>query len=573
MKRLSFPVLIIVFICSLAFLCIAFAQTPATQTAGGVIRQEKTIEKDRALEKKIKKEKPNPVMDIEEDELSSDSGSKVGVNKIIVENVTLLSGQEITEITASFTGRELSLKGLQKIADLITDEYRKKGYVTSRAYIPPQTVKEGVVIIRVVEGKLGKLTIQGNRFFKTSLLEGKMKLSPNGYFDYSALQTSLVYINEAPDRKAKATLAPGKEPGTTDIIIEVADRLPIHAGFEYDNYGSRYISSDRFSGVIEHNNLLGFDDKFYYKYTLSEGDYLKQQLGRYIFPLSDTLSLGGYFLLSKLKLAEELKDLDARGKARLYGFFVDKWLLNNDDLDIRANLGFDYKDIRNYLLGAESSKDEVRLLKTGLDIDWNDPWGRNIIFPELNFGIPNIMGGMDDKDTHASRIGAGGQFTKALLTYFRLQKMPLQSSFLWKNSAQLSNNNLVASEQFQMGGAASVRGYPPAEKAGDKGWYTAAEISFPVYFLPKKAKVPFTVKEKWYDDLRLVVFYDWATTRLNTPLPGEKKNETLRGWGFGWRFNVKDNLSMRVEIGYPLSGKTPSDGDHAHPWIEFTSKF
>jgi len=561
----------LVFISSFLLTFTALAQTPSSQTTGGVIEQERTIEKAKILEKKVEKPKPKPETGVSEGETVSDTGHKILVKKITVENFTLLSEQEIAAITNPYEGKELSLKALQKVADLITDEYRKKGYVTSRAYIPAQTVKDGLVIIKVIEGKLGKLSVQGNRYFKTSLFERKMKLSKGGYFDYSALQRSLVYINETPDRKAKATLVPGEEPGTTDIVIDVVDRLPIHAGFEYDNYGSRFMDRNRYSLILEDNNLLGFDDKFYYKYTMSEAKHLKQQLGRYVFPVSETLNLGGYFLLSKLKLGYELEDLDARGKAGIYGLFLDKWLVGKDNLDLRFNFGFDYKDIRNYLLGAESSKDEVRLIKMGLDIDWNGFWGRNIILPELNFGIPDIMGGMDKKSNHSSRMGAGGQFTKALLAYYRLQKLPLETTFLWKNSIQFTHNNLMASEQFQMGGAASVRGYPSAEKSGDRGWYTAPELSFPIYFLPKKAKVPYA-NEKWYDVLRLVVFYDWATTRLNSPQLGERKNETLRGWGFGWRFNLKDNVSMRVEIGYPL-GKTPSDSDHAHPWVEFTSKF
>jgi hemolysin activation/secretion protein len=573
MKKLNFLVTSLVFIVTLSFVVVSLAQTPSSQTAGGVISQEKAIEKDKELQEKIEEPRPRPETGVSGEEIVSETGPTVTVTRIVVEGSTLLTQQEIDNVAAPFEGKQLTLRGLQQIADMITDEYRKKGYVTSRAYIPPQTIKDGIVVIRVVEGKMGDLSIQGNRHFKTSLFERKMRLNQGGYFDYSALQRSLVYINEAPDRNARVTLVPGKEPGTTDIIIEVEDRLPVHAGFEYDNFGSRYITHNRYAAVLEHNNLLGFDDKFYYKYQMSEGGHLKQHLGRYIFPLTESTSVGGYFLLSNLKLAYELEDLEARGEAKIYGLFADHWLVSKDDLDIRGTIGFDYKDIRNYLLGAQSSEDNVRMLKLGLDMDWNDPWGRNIILPEMDFGFPDIMGGMDKKDAGASRVGSGGRFTKALLTYYRLQKFPFEVTFLWKNSAQVSNYNLVASEQFQAGGAPSVRGYPPAEKSGDSGWYMSPEVSFPVYFLPKDAEVPLAKNVNWYDALRMVVFFDWATTRLNNPQPGEKKKETLKGWGFGWRFNVKDNLSMRVEIGYPLGQKTPSDADHAHPWIEFTAKF
>jgi hemolysin activation/secretion protein len=150
--------------------------------------------------------------------------------------------------------------------------------------------------------------------------------------------------------------------------------------------------------------------------------------------------------------------------------------------------------------------------------------------------------------------------------------MPWETTLLWKNTFQYTNYNLVASEQFQIGGATSVRGYPPAEHAGDKGLYTALELSMPVYPVSKDAYVPFTTDVKLYDALRFVAFYDWGTTHINTIIAGEKKHQTLKGVGCGVRLNVKDNLSFRVELGWPLGGRTPSDGDHMHPWFELIWK-
>ena len=232
----------------------------------------------------------------------------------------------------------------------------------------------------------------------------------------------------------------------------------------------------------------------------------------------------------------------------------------------------DYKSIRNKLLGEEFSHDELRVLKGGFDLDIEDPLGRNILAAEIDSGIPDFWGASEDKDPSASRVGAGGRFDKGNFTFYRLQPMPFSMSLLWKNLAQYSNNNLAASEQFQIGGALSVRGYPPAEHSGDSGIYSAWELSLPIYPLSKTWLVPFTKEERLYDDLRFVMFYDIALAHLNNPLIGEEDNETLRGYGVGLRLNIKDYLTFRVEVGYP-DGVTPSDRDHAHPWIEFTSRF
>ncbi|MCX5708004.1 MAG: hypothetical protein NTY14_03365 [Candidatus Omnitrophica bacterium] len=569
MKRVKLFGVSLGLVLGFVFVITCFAQT--TPTAGGITAQQRELEKEKKIEKKIGTEKTK-AQETLTPEMLSDTGPKVLVKSINVEGATLLTQQEITAITSPYQGMELSLRSMQKIADLITDEYRKKGYATSRAYLPPQSIKEGVLLIKVVEGKLGQLEIRGNQHFKTSLLEQKINLKPGGYFDYSALQKSLVYINEAPDRKARVTLVPGKAAGTTDVVIDVKDKLPIHAGFEYDNYASRYLDRNRYSLVLEDNNLFGFDDKLYIKALIGEAKHLLQYQGRYSFPINDGFDIGGYFLISKTRLGKEFTDLASKGKAEIYGLFSSYALINTQAWDLRLNGGFDYKNIDNYLIGTRTSRDDLRVLKIGADSDSADAWGRNIASVEVDQGIKEFLGGMDKKDLYGSRAGGGGQFTKFPAYYFRLQKMPWETTLLWKNMAQYSNNALVASEQFQAGGPISVRGYPAAEYVGDKGFYTSPELSLPIYCLKKDWKVPHN-EETWYDTTRLVLFYDWATTRLNRVGSGEKKNHTIKGFGYGLRFNLRDNLSFRVEVGYPLGKPTPSDGHDPHMWCEFTSKF
>lgn len=548
-----------------------YAQVPPSQTVGGVQERERQEEKESKIEKRIET-KVKPVI---EDETAGQpalpQGEKVLITKIVVEGAVLLPKKDIEKITSRFENKSLTLTEMQKVADSITDAYRAKGFATSRAYLPGQTIKSGILTIRVIEGRVGDVSIKGNRFFKTSVLRKKIDLEPRGYFDYSALQRSLVYINESPDRVAKAILVPGKEPGTTDIILDVKDRFPMHAGFEYDNYGSRYIEKNRWSFLFDYNNLFGLDDKISFKLQKSEASLYELKNARYLLPLTRDFEIGAYYSRSDLKLGKEFRPLDARGKATIIGMFVNTALINNENFDLRMTTGFDYKDIRNYLVGLESSRDYLRVVKQGIDLDITDKFGRTIILSELDIGIPDIMGGTAAKSDHSSRPGAGGKFYKGVFNIFRLQPLPKSMALLIKTSGQFSAYNLVASEQFQIGGATSVRGYPPGEFSGDKGWYSSAEWSIPLYFIPRKMNLPFS-NEKVYDTFRLVTFYDWATTHLTSVLPGDKKYRTLKAAGFGLRFNLKNYVSARVEIGYPL-GRKPSDGNNVHPWFEFTCKF
>ena len=568
-KRILF---VLVFLISVSFAASSFSQSPpSSQTAGGISRQQMELEKKKKLQERITKPRVKPKEAAPEEIIPKEAGPKILIEKIKVEGATLISEEDIKKITSQFEGKELSLSDMQKAADLITDEYRKKGYITCRAYIPPQTIKDAVLIIRIIEGKLGKLRIEGNRYFKTSLLKKKICLKPGEPFDYSKLQKSLTYINEHPDRTAKAVLIPGKEPGTTDIVLQVQDNFPFHIGFEYDNFGSRYIEKDRYALTLEHNNLLGFDDKLYLKYQRAQDGLYELRNLRYSVPLSPDLEVGFYYLWSKSKLGKEYKDLDIRGKSQLGGLFLTRSLIKEDNIDLELNLGFDYKHIRNYTSEVLTSRDELRIFKTGFDLDTLDKWGRTILTAELDLGIPEIFGGVQAKDPMATREGAGGKFLKFAGNLYRLQPMPFSSSILWKNQFQFSNYTLPSCEQFQIGGIANVRGYPSAEYSGDKGYAASIEWSFPLYFLPGQIKVPLS-KSSFYDATRIVFFYDWGYTQLNKELAGEQKCRTLKGWGFGLRFNLPEDLSARIECAYPI-GQTPSDGNHLHTYVSVSKKF
>lgn len=550
---------------------LAAAQPSAAQTSGGILQQEKAMDIQKKLEEKIYEPKKDVDPVVTDQIVTDEDGPQVLIVSIEVEGYTLLTEDEVRTLVGPFENQELSLDAMQKIADLITDEYRKRGYPTSRAYLPPQQINKGVLIIQIVEGKLGKIEIRGNKYFKTSTIERKIDLRPYGLFDYASLQRSLISLNEHPDRFARVVLVPGTESGTTDVIVNVEDRSPIHFVFEYDNYSSRYLNEDRYSGILEHNNLSGHDDKLRLIAQFGESELLSSAEGRYLYPLSTSLEAGAYFTYSKTRLAREFIELEARGEAQTYGVFLSQILTEGEAHDLRLNLGFDYKSMRNELLGVESSHDEVRVLKAGLDLDLNDRFGRTILTLEGDFGIPDFMGAMEAKDASASRVGAGSKFQKGVMNLFRLQPTAFGTSLLWKNSAQFSNHRLVAGEQFQIGGPTSVRGYPVGEFSGDKGYYTALELSIPPYWVDKQTQVFFS-DVKLYNAMRFVIFYDWATVNIKNLGVGEAENQVLHGIGAGMRFNVKNDLAFRLELGHPL-GKAPSDGDKIRPWVEFTWRY
>ncbi|MDI6759101.1 MAG: POTRA domain-containing protein [Candidatus Omnitrophota bacterium] len=568
--RIKITCLLIVFFW-FNFPCFAQAQ-PSKEMS--VIERTAALEREeKALRKKIEEKKKK--LEVEKKPsflpLPIESQEKIFIKDIRVTKATQIPQKEINAIIASYVNKELVFSQIQEIVNKITDSYRQKGFITSRAYVPPQKIEKGILEITVLESWMGSIEVKGNRYFKTPLLKNKITLKKGQPFNYNTLRKNLIKINEHPDRFARAVLMPGKEAGQTDAILEVKDRLPMHLEFNWNNYGSRYIERDRYAARFTCNNLLGRDDKLTLQYQLAQNSRYFLRGLRYLLPLFSDSELGLYAIKSRVKLGQEYQDSDVRGKSSLYGIFVNKPLINQENLNLTFNLGFDYKDITNYQFQTVSSVDRLRVAKIGLDLDLFDDFNRTLITHEFDFGIPNIMGGLESCDSKASRSGSGGKFIKQTLNLLRLQKMPLSSSLLWKSQIQLSPYILTAIEQFQLGGISNIRGYPPAEATGDTGYTSTLEWLFPAYLISKEWKFPFS-RTKVYDAFRVAVFYDWGFARLRRPVGNEEKNKTLKSAGWGMRFNLTENFSLRLDFAWPLDN-TPSDGDHLHTWTQASISF
>lgn len=576
MKKLYIIFLLVSFITVVTLMLskTCYSQTiPSAQEASGQESLRQQEETDKKLRENLESKPKTPAIEeeapIEEQPLPDTQ--KILINKIDVSGYKILSQYQIDQITTSFLNKEYDLKGMQTIAQAITSVYRKKGYITSRAVLPPQRIENNTLVINIVEGKTGNIEVRGNHFFSSALIKKYVQTKEGEIFNYGVLQSSLIKINEYRDRKVKAVLTPGKETGKTDIILNVEDKLPIHLGFSYDNFGSKYIEKHRYQSTLTHNNLLGHDDILSFQYQKSDANAYYLTAFRYLYPVTTKTKVGFYYGRSYTELRKEYIDLKVRGKSKIFDLFLTRDVIKSDTLSLQLNTGFTYKDVFNFQFDNESSRDRLRIAKIGLNADKADKFGRTIFNNQLYQGLPDVMGGLQDKDKHASRIGAGGKFTKNVIDLVRLQKLPFDTTFLFKNQFQFASRTLPATEQFQVGGIVNVRGYAPGESSGDNGQTMTGEFNFPLYGVPKNIEIPF-LKTKLYDAFKIAAFYDWGRTELRHPSTGERKDDTLRSAGVGLRLNLPNDFSARVDTAWNLD-RLPSDENHVHTWLQIRKNF
>ena len=494
---------------------------------------------------------------------------KVLVKKFVLEGVNLFTAKDFEPVLKKYRNKELGISDLNKIADEITAFYRQHGYITSLAYAPTQEITDHTVEFRVIEGRVGNVKVEGGKYFKAKTIRRQFLVEKGQILNYEKLQQNVKRVNKQPDRTMKVVLMPGKEKGTSDVLLKMQkEEKPMHWFLNYNNRGTEYTTKSRFGLGFVHNNLTGNDDILSANVRIGENDDVYAGSIDYNFPISkyDT-RLGFYAAYSHADIGGQFKILSPEGKASAYGVYLTQPLFDKDfydpvALNLASNftLGFDSISVRNKILGQETSHDELRVFKAGLSFDERDSLGRTLFSNEMRFGIPDFLGSMSNSDQSASRLDAGGDFTKYVGSLNRVTRLPFSSLLINSLKVQYTNDPLVNSEQMAFGGADSIRGFPENDYLGDYGYISTIELRTPAFIFPREIKVPYDKKRRsLMDAIQFVYFVDFGKCYLKKPRAGEKKNRLLIGTGIGLRFNLYDNLTGRIDWGFPVGSEEPSD--------------
>jgi hemolysin activation/secretion protein len=374
----------------------------------------------------------------------------------------------------------------------------------------------------------------------------------------------MLRLNQNPDLEVTAVLSPGLKPATTDIALKVVDSIPYHGGASFDNQGTRLVGKNRTSYSFRSTNLSGFNDSFAANTMTSASS--SGQFASYSVPIGTYGARAGFdFTYFEMKLGEEFKDFDITGKTEICSLHVSDELYLSGDAQAYAELGLDIKSIKRRSATDVVTNDQLRLPYIAFDLAKVDTFlggGQTVFVPRLTFSTENFLGASSRNHPSASRDGTGGFFFKYEQTLRRIQRMPLASYVSVRSQFQAASHTLPSSEQLQLGGANSVRGYPEGEYLADIGTVLNVEWVFPSYIFPKEYKLPHA-RMALRDQLQPVIFIDLGAGALKKVNVGERRDKFLIGVGGGLRFQFSKNFFLRLDwakrVGNkPTLGQGPS---------------
>ncbi len=471
---------------------------------------------------------------------AADPGQRFAVQAVRIEGATRLPVDELQALVADLVGRQASLGELRQAAQRITRRYRERGFVVARAYLPAQEIRDGTVVIVVLEGTLGATSIDNRSAVSRETLAGVLRAQrlAGRTIEGAATDRALLLMADLPAvGPVSGSLKPGERVGTSDLAVTAEAGRRVEGDVSLDNHGNRYTGQNRLNARVDFNSPSGVGDRLGLRTTLSDEKLLFGRLA-YDTPVnSDGLRAGVALSASRYQLGREFAALDASGTARTAGAYGSWPWLRGLNANVWLTGALEYRQLRDEVRSTLTSNEKSTRAATfeaygdladSLGAGGYSSWRVTGTIGSLRIATPAAFA--------ADQAGpqAAGRYAKLQAGASRLQGLTDRLLMAVSAAGQLASRNLDSSEKFGLGGAYGVRAYPQGEGIGDEGWLVNVELRGRLTSL-----------------LQANLFYDAGGVRFSDrPYAATANRQTLRGHGVGlnadWNaFNLRASIAWR----------------------------
>ena len=410
------------------------------------------------------------------------SGDKtIEVSSFKVVGITLITQEQAQEALKPFTNRQLTLDQIKEAGDALTNLYAQMGRM-AQAVIPPQDVVNGVITIKIIEGKVGNVIIELNKEspsrLKSEVIQKFITNSnePGNLIDLNGLERSLAILNETPGNEVSGELAEGDKEETTNILVNAKDTGLFAGRVDLSNYGAANTGPAQATASLSLNNPSGNGDQATLDVIGSQGSVYGQL--RYGLPVGyDGWRVSAGVSALDYKSLSSYSTTISQGTAQTYGIYSIYALERTARSTKNVIINFENKNYNNQTNGIESSNYQLNDLSLGIN-------GTNFIGQAYaSWGATATLGSLSINNSNQANNDAQGAATKG--TFAKLgfngsitQPLPIDKTNLVASIyGQLANKNLNSAEQIYMGGPYGVRAYPVAQGGGAQGAIASVEIN------------------------------------------------------------------------------------------------
>ncbi len=512
------------------------------------------------LEKKLDQvEKDAPRMRVKGFRITGvDDNTEIGITQQSVEQLVKAVAEEMVATVAT---QGFTISMFEHITGAIGRFYRQRGYFLTRAYIPEQTVTNGIVQINIVEGFLDDVVFIGNSLYSNEQL--KTIFDPlTGQSVYKPdIDEALFILNDYPGLSSKMVFGPGLKPGSAAIQLKSSE-VTTSTRFTFDNYGSTYTGENRWRLNHQRNNTFGQADLMDFNFIQTTNPTNSQYFdASYRQPvINHKIHAGARFSLNTFDVGGNLTDLGVNGESTdLSGFM--QYLFRRDRTErLSATAALHLKASSSSAISSQFTDDELTVLSLAGDYAGTS-WSSSGTYQTANITLS--MGFGESTQNLPKFVVTDADFTKISYSYTRLQRLSELQSLVFTFRGQKSSDVLTSLEKFSMGGPDTVRAYPVSDALMDS--VNLFSVEFLAFASPD-------IRQTWLNKLRMSVFYDLAKGELNDPLPNEISSVSFSGYGGSIQLEPYDKFKLKLTMAFDMGDK-PSDNMSLPFYLSLTYDF
>lgn len=484
-----------------------------------------------------------------------------------VKGNTLIDKKQLERSIYPFLGPKKSIDNVEKARAALEALYRAQGYQTVAVDIPEQDVKNGVVYLQVVEGKISRLRIKDSRYFDQGRIKAMVpELAEGSVPNFPKMQQQLAALSgQSSDRQVVPVLRAGETPGTLEVDLKVKDELPLHGKVELNGRNVANTSRLRLISSLRYDNLWQrmHSASLMYQVSPENNKEVDVWAGTYAMPLLDTDAKLAFYAVSSSSTSQiaNAGALSVIGIGNIYGARVIKPLKALNNYFHSFTGGVDYKDFQEdlNLIGADSIKTPISYLPflAQYSGSYRNKEAMTVFDIGLHFSVRGL--GNDQQQFEDKRFLAKANYAFISGDLKHRHNLPFDMELATRFSGQYSDTPLISNEQFSLGGAQSVRGYFETQALADDAVFGSLEL-----YSPHLAPADW----EQVNELKLLAFIDAGKGWIKNPLPGNAAGNFLSGGGFGVHFRLWKLMSGVFDIGIPFSALEPVKS--GEPRLHFT---
>jgi hemolysin activation/secretion protein len=471
------------------------------------------------------------------------------IKRFIIEGSALFPPEELQKQVKQYAGRLKTAADVEGARDALERFFHDQGYPTVMVNIPEQAVLSKVIRLEIIENRVGTVTVTGNRWFSTEkILRELPSIAPGQVIKLQDLQQEAGRINRNPDFKVVPEMQPGKAPESVDMSLKVTEQLPLHGSLELNNRCSHDTTRLRLNSALRYDNLWQRDHSLAAQLQTSP-EKLKEVLvasGTYTMPAfwdrDDKIVVYGVWSNTDTASGAGYNNL---GKGHIYGSRLIVPLRGIDSYNHTAVFGIDYKDFKEMLIVGAADGVRSPATYAPLSFAYSGSLQGDSGVTGFNAGLTMAFRTVvtDPREFEDKRYKARGNYIALTAGVERSQKIPGGFTLLAKLDGQLTDQPLIANEQFTAGGVESVRGYRESEASGDNALHGTFELAAPD-LLKNLGRERFSLSP--------YVFYDGAGLWLKNPLAGQDSLVGLEGAGIGMRGTLFGSFEYQTDLAFAL---------------------